>query len=97
MAAGSAPSRASGPEQDAKGQVQPAWEIGTGIQEVQPKMCEFKSHTSFWLPQAAAYPRPGFQVAIAPVAQVRQGFGIQPVSISAGHGPRYTKAAVTTL
>lgn len=35
VAAGSAPSRASGPKQDAKGQVQPAWEMGMGNQEVQ--------------------------------------------------------------
>lgn len=59
-------------------------------------MCEFKSR-SFWLSWAAAYPRPSSQLVIAPVAWLRQGFEIRPVSISAGCGPRYSEAAVTAV
>lgn len=58
---------------------------------------EFKSHTSFWLSRAAAHPRPGSQVVIAPVAHLRQGFEIQPVYISAGRGSRFTEAAVMAV
>lgn len=45
----------------------------------------------------SSLPQAWFSGGVAPVVQMRQAVEIQPVSISAGHGPSYTKAAVTAV